>query len=268
MRALPSVLLALGLVIPRVTAGVEDDIAPYLALFFFIGYVHEWNADLSPSTIGGRDCRGTPRCNFDEFLDATTTSQGGYEGGVVPNLLSGASAKRNADSIRRAGMTRKIEFDPQKLIVGAPSDKKVVDDHIVYVLNAFKVDSGSPGASRDMFDQAVDALRNIGEITAGYASTEHVRWWMSVGSAPPGTDFSTIELPTGGSESESEGRAIVDVINMAKTWGYEVPGDIAKIPVWKGGYTVPSLELARGFGELRLAIRACRRGEDYPVTPT
>ncbi|KAM0324624.1 hypothetical protein ACHAQA_008013 [Verticillium albo-atrum] len=228
-------LLAIGVLATRVAADFEDDVAGYLALYFFLGYMHEWSTHKGETTIGGKECRGTPRCSFEEFLDATTKSKGGYRGGTPPNLTSGGGAMENSKRFRSDGMTKAIEWDAQKLIIGAPSDKKILDDHLIYVMNAFSVDKGKDGADQGLMNMALDALSHIAEINAGYASAHHVRWWMSLGSPPSNVELNFIDLPADGDTSESEARSVIDVVNMAKTWGYEVPNDIRKIPVWKGG---------------------------------
>lgn len=260
-------LLALGFFAVGVIADFEDDIAGYMALYFFLGYRHEHAARSGNTTIGGKDCRGDNLCSFQDFLDATTKSQGGYRGNATPSISGTDSAKRSSDRLRNDGMTKAIEWDKKKLISGAPDDKEVLSDYLLYVMNAFSVDKGKGDAQQEHFDLALDALSNMNEINAGYLSTDHTRWWMTLGAPPSGVEFNLIELPADGDTTESEGRTVIDIVNMAKTWAWEVANDIRKRPVLEippNSITFKDHTIGQRMAAVKVAFQMCRRGRAYP----
>ncbi|KAJ3547003.1 hypothetical protein NM208_g1720 [Fusarium decemcellulare] len=257
-------LLVIGILATCVVADFEDDISAYVAIFFYFGYLHEWGARDGLSTIGGPNCRGSTRCNFNSFLDATTNSKGGYNGGVALDVTGRASSKILADRLKSAGLTKKIDWNPQRLINGASSDKKVLEDHVSYVLNAASQDKGQLGAFQPYLDTALDALSNMAEINAGVASHVHVRWWRANG-LPSSTELNFVTMPVQGDSGESEVRSVIDTVNLVKTWGYDIGKDLMKVPVWTGGYEgFPNPHLGRRWAATRLAFQMCRTGRAYP----
>ncbi|KAI8721513.1 hypothetical protein NCS52_00292800 [Fusarium sp. LHS14.1] len=256
--------ILIGVLATRVVADFEDDISPYVAVFFYFGYLHEWGARDGMSTIGGPDCYGSTRCNFNKFLDATTNSKGGYDGSVALDVTGRPSAKILANRLRSAGLTRKIDWNPTRLVNGAPRDKQVLEDHVTYVLNAGSQDKGAPGAFQPYLDTALDALSNMAEINAGVSSGVHVRWWLANG-LPASTQLNFIQMPLQGDTGESEVRTVIDIINLVKTFMYEMGRSLMNVPVWTGGYEgFPNPHLGRRWAAARLAFQMCRTGRAYP----
>lgn len=250
-----------------------DKMSPALALFFYYGYLNEYGAHQRWTTIGGRPCRDRREpCTFDQFLDATTRpgGQGGYRGGqVVDDKSWNAPIKRMADSLQRRGLTGAIDWDPEKLIVGARPDRDVYEDHIRYVLNAFNEDRGRRGHQQNYHNKAIDALTLVAEINARHVSDGLVKWYRDQGVLLDVPDaYKTVKLPAEGDPSEGVARTVIDGINFFKTWAYEAGrGDsimIAEPPWEKRARNSDNDRLGLHLAESRLSLHSCRSGPSYP----
>lgn len=257
-----------------VAAQISDaeKMTPALALFFYYGYLNEWGAHQGWTTIGGRGCRDGPKpCNFDEFLDATTRpgGKGGYRGGQrIDDTMWNVSIKRIADSLQGRGLRGTIDWDPQKLVIGAGPDRDVWDDHITYVLNAFTEDRARIGHQQNYHNKAIEALTLMAEINAGPVSKDLTQWFKDEGFLTDVPEaYKEVRLPAEGDPPEGALRTIIDLVNFFKTWVYEMGrGDhtlFADLPKYMNREHY-NRRLGEKMARLRLTIVACKFGPLYP----
>lgn len=211
--------------------------APYEVLFFYYAYLHEWETRDGDSSIGGTACRGIPVCSIDVFLAATTKpgGQGGYDGGPIYVRGSLTSVYAYAQRLVRANMRSKIEWDPQKLILGAPADKDVYVDHVQYALNTMAIDRlpadkhpAQHAQARELATQADEALRLMSEINAVYIADEHADWWRENLEGSSTSRYTWVDAKDVYTAWQDSPRQAFDMINLVRTWAYEVPPDLPK----------------------------------------
>lgn len=245
-------------------AAQYDDSAAFEAVFFYYGYLHEFAIHRGNTTIGGRGCRRRRRCTIDEFLDSTTSSQGGYRGGghlntdAVPGSRS--TAFRSAGGLKDLGMTKKITWKPKELVIDAPGDMDIYEDHVTYVVNAIKEDMEEEDSVANYVGWAMEALRHMGEVNANEQLSAATKWYKDNG--PRGLDIETVDLPVDGDEREGFTRTIIDYVNLVKAWNIEIPQQIT-VPQGE----VIKMNLGRKWTILRISLSACYRGQGYPFPP-
>ncbi|KAM0272221.1 hypothetical protein ACHAQH_008780 [Verticillium albo-atrum] len=228
------VLLALLSCLATRVVAQHDESAPFEALFFYYAYLREWDIRNGDTSIGGNACRGFPECSIDRFLISATKpgGQGGFTGGPVSVRGTLTSVYAHSRSLVRGGMTRKLEWDPQKLVIGAPEDKDVYLDHIQYALNTFFMDKLPDDTAeykrqqmRQLAIQAEESLRLMGEIHAVYVAEIHADWWKDNLDASSSTRFTWVDAKGVYNAWQDSTRMAFDMINLMRTWAYEMPAD-------------------------------------------
>lgn len=201
-------------------AASDGKLSAPLSLFFYYGYMNEWWTNQGLTTIGGKACRDTKKvCSFDEFLTATTTGKGGYSGGLnVGDNTAASSVKRLAESLQQRGMKDPITWNAKELVIDAPDDKDVFEDHVNYVLNAFEADADKEGHQPNYHLKAMDALTMAAELhtTAASKAFAAVLKQRGVTENPQ-----YVSLPLDDSTDFSSYRDAIDIINLVKVYGYE-----------------------------------------------
>lgn len=228
--------------------------------------MNEWWTNKGWTTIGGKACRNKKLCSFDEFLTATTTSKGGYSGGLsVGDSNANATVKRIAESLQQRGMKSAIVWNPQELVVDAPSDKDVFDDHVNYVLNAFDADADKEGHQANYHLKAMDALTMAAELHATAASKALAE---TLKTRKITDDPQYVSLPLSGTTGAvGSPRDVIDAINLVKAFGYE---PMKALIDWHRAEKLRK-NAAAHWADYLAKFRPCRRYEDGgllpPITP-
>lgn len=253
----------------------EGRLAAPLALFFYYGYLNEWETNQGWTTIGGEGCRVSPKCTFDEFLLRTTHGRrGGYVGGMrVDESTTAMSVRIISENLWSRSLRNVIDWDLPRLIHGAGNNRDIYTDFITYVLNAFNEDRDKPGTVQNYHDNAIDALTMMLELNTEAVSADNVDWWRAQGVLPHDSEgWNIIRMPIEPTDIHAVGRDAIDMVNLVKVWGWENRRsfDVSRFPIRRPS-TIPAerrhLHLGRNLAMFRMTVMACRSNQPYPFTP-
>lgn len=228
-----SLVLAISWVAVQVVAQ-DVPLGPYEATYFYYGYLHEFETMTDKGRpqgifIGGSRCRRA-KCTFDQFLNhATAGNRGAYRGGVeVDGSSDGDSPWDVSQSLIDNGM-RTVDWQVPRLIAGAGS-RRTVEDAIMYVSNTAQRNQGEVDGTDHLYQKIVEAFVHLQEAQAGAAANEFKKELEKL------VDFDVpMQKYPEDAEDAHQGHTVVrdavDVINLVRTWVFEVPDDARKYAV-------------------------------------
>ena len=270
MLLLPSLLLlgchfaAMGL-----AADEPSTAAAFEAVYFYYGYLHEFAVHGGNTTIGSRRCRET-QCTFDSFF--VNVIQGSGDGGYTIGGVEfdpgadGKTALEMGKELQAAGLKNRVDWDYQKLVVGASKERGYLD-MITYVFNRVRLDAKEKGSQDRVYGTVVNALHHIREA---HAKDETDEFKKQLEKELPADKFVFKKLPEPDATDETVTRQIIDLVNMAKVWVLEVslPDLFDK---FKKAHTntlktrgFKDLQLGHALASLTITFQACYKGEPFP----